>query len=215
MSEKLHSKHHGHHESGHKTHESHETLSSNEHKLLTAEVNKLEKRMESQAETKRKLKEKAEKARREIAENAQAETANAEAAKHKIEDFSKKDKEPEHYTAFEIDQELRTVTKSRELKHIQRREKPAERALSKVIHQPAVRAVSEVAGNTVSRPSGLLGGGLVALTGTTIYLLTAKHVGFQYNYTVFLALFALGFIAGVALEFLIYLATLSRRRARS
>lgn len=193
----------------------HEMLTSEEHKLLTAETHKLNKRMESQAETKRKLKEKAEHARHDIeAETAKAEKSNAEQARKQIENLNKAEKQPEHYTAFEIDTELRQVTKSRELKHIQRREKPAERAFSKVIHQPAVRVVSEAVGSTVSRPSGLLGGGIAALTGTTIYLITAKQIGFQYNYTVFLALFAVGFIAGLAIEFLVYLATLNRRRAR-
>lgn len=198
-----------------KSHQHHEMLTSEEHKLLTAETHKLNKRMESAAETKRKQREKAEHARHEIqVEEAKAEKSGAEKARKQIENFSKQEKEPEHYTAFVIDSELREVTKSRELKHIQRHEKPAERAFSKVIHQPAVRVASEAVGNTVSRPSGLLGGGIAALTGTTIYLLTAKHIGFQYNYTVFLALFALGFIAGLAIEFIVYLATMNRRRAR-
>lgn len=202
----------------HANHESREALSSAEHKLLAAETDKLNKRMESQAETKRKLKEKAEHARHDIyAETAKAEkahTSGAEKARQQIQNLNKQEKEPEHYTAFEIDSELRSVTKNRELKHIQRHEQPVERAFSKLIHQPAVRVVSEAASNTVSRPSGLLGGGIAALIGTTIYLITAKHIGFGYNYTVFLALFALGFIAGLAVEFLVYLATLNRRRAR-
>jgi hypothetical protein len=70
---------------------------------------------------------------------------------------------------------------------------------------------SEAAGRTVSRPSGLLGGGLVAFLGTTGYLYLARHIGFTYNYLVFLLLLAGGFILGVSLELLVHLATGSRR----
>ncbi len=87
------------------------------------------------------------------------------------------------------------------------------RTLSKVIHQPVVRAVSEPAGKTVSRPSGLLGGGLVAFLGTSAYLYLAKSTGMAYSYFVFIGLFVGGFVVGVALELLIH--ALSGRSKRS
>ena len=49
---------------------------------------------------------------------------------------------------------------SRELQEIRRRLPASQRALSRLIHQPTVRLVSEAAGRSVSRPSGLLGGSL-------------------------------------------------------
>ena len=85
--------------------------------------------------------------------------------------------------------------------------------MSRVIHQPVVRVTSEAIGKTVSRPSGLLGGGLVALMGTSIYLYLANHLGFKYNYGVFLCLFVVGFGLGLVLELAVYLATASRRKA--
>ena len=106
-----------------------------------------------------------------------------------------------------INTALRKITLSRTLHSIQRRENVADRTLSKVVHQPAVRVVSETAGNTVSRPSGILGGGLVAFTGSLVYLYLAKHIGFEYNFGVFLILFAGGFVLGLTLELLVHAAT--------
>lgn len=110
-----------------------------------------------------------------------------------------------------VNRELKAITLRRELKQLQRQLPAPQRALSKVIHQPVVRAVSDAAGASVSRPSGLLGGGLVALLGSTSYLYLAKHVGFSYNYLVFLLLFVAGFGVGLVLELLVWSLTRHRR----
>lgn len=81
--------------------------------------------------------------------------------------------------------------------------KPAERTFSKFIHQPTIETVSEISGKTVARPSGILGGGLVALLGTGAILYMAKHYGFEYNFFVYVLLFAIGFLLGVTLEFVV------------
>lgn len=88
------------------------------------------------------------------------------------------------------------------LKSVQRKESAPARALSKAVHQPVVRATSEVAAKTISRPSGLLGGGIAALLGGSAYLYLAYHIGFVYQPTVFLALTVAGFMVGIALELL-------------
>jgi hypothetical protein len=113
-----------------------------------------------------------------------------------------------------IDAQLKQITARQEIKNLQRKEKAPVRSFSKLIHAPIVRQASEVAGQTVSRPSGLLGGGAVALLGTSGYLYLANHMGFPYNYGVFLALFAGGFALGLIIELLVHLATVSRRKAR-
>lgn len=97
---------------------------------------------------------------------------------------------------------LKKQTLQRELQSIQRKESAPVRVLSKLIHQPAVRAVSEVAGKSVSRPSGLLGGGIAAFLGTSIYLYLAYHIGFSYEPGVFVFLLVVGFVAGVTVEML-------------
>jgi len=111
----------------------------------------------------------------------------------------------------QISRDLRQVSLQRELLQIRRRLPAPQRVLSRLVHQPVIRIVSQAAGSTVSRPSGLLGGSLVAFIGTSVYLYQARHVGYRYNYLVFLLLLAGGFVLGVALEGLVYLATRSRR----
>lgn len=110
-----------------------------------------------------------------------------------------------------VNRELKSITLKRELQLIRRKLPAPERTLSKIIHQPTVRVLSENVSQTLSRPSGLLGGGLVAFLGTSSYLYLAKHLGFQYNYVVFLILFAGGFVLGLVLELLVHWATASRR----
>lgn len=112
-----------------------------------------------------------------------------------------------------INQELRDITYRREMRHLRDKESPAERALSHVIHQPVVRAVSAATGSTISRPSGLLGGGLVAFVGSAAYLFITKYAGFRYNYFIVLLLLAAGFVLGLTLEVVVHLATASRRQA--
>lgn len=147
---------------------------------------------------------------REVAEQT-AESSATE--KGRLEELEKSGKAPEPVHPGLISRDLKHITLQRELQAIRRKLPAPERVLSRVIHQPVVRVVSEAAGKTVSRPSGLLGGGLVALLGTTSYLYFAKHMGFRYNYVIFLALFAGGFAIGVILEFIVWAATRSRRHA--
>ncbi|MEO7364059.1 MAG: hypothetical protein ABIV43_00955 [Candidatus Saccharimonadales bacterium] len=113
-----------------------------------------------------------------------------------------------------ITPELKQATKQRQLAQVQRRLPTRSRALSRVIHQPAVRIVSEAAAATVSRPSGLLGGGLLALVGSIGYLYLTKHIGMTYNYFIFTLLFVGGFVLGLLIELLVWSLTASRRRAQ-
>lgn len=122
------------------------------------------------------------------------------------------EKTPQPATHNYVNRELKAITLRRELGVIRRKLPAPQRALSKIIHQPAVRAISEGAGKTVSRPSGLLGGGIAAFVGTSAYLYLANHIGFEYNYGVFLVLFAGGFVLGIILELAIHLAMASRRK---
>lgn len=110
-----------------------------------------------------------------------------------------------------VNADLKKVTLQREIQAIRRKLPATQRALSRVVHQPIVRVLSEVTGQTASRPSGLLGGGLVAFLGSAIYLYMTKHVGFTYNYFVFLLLFVGGFGLGLGLEFIIWALTARRR----
>ena len=76
-----------------------------------------------------------------------------------------------------------------------------------------MQAASDALGKTVTRPSGLLGGGLVAFLGSGSYLYLAKHIGFQYNYFVSTVLFVIGFAIGLGLELAVWFATKSHRES--
>jgi hypothetical protein len=121
------------------------------------------------------------------------------------------EQQPAAQTPSFISKELRALTAARSLSTIRNRLPFADKALSKVIHQPAIRVVSNAGAKTVARPSGLFTGGLLALVGSSLYLYLASHIGFAYNYVVAGILFVAGFILGIAVEGLIALASRVKR----
>jgi hypothetical protein len=137
--------------------------------------------------------------------------ADAEAQPNPLEALQAAEKASQPATPSHINRELKQITLRRELQRLRRQLPAPQRLLSRAVHQPVIRAISQAVGQTVSRPSGLLGGGLVAFLGTSSYLYLARHIGFTYNYLVFLLLLAGGFILGLGLELLVHLATRSRR----
>lgn len=118
---------------------------------------------------------------------------------------------PKENTAY-VSRELKKNTLNRTLARIRKQLPASSRTLSKVVHQPVVDAVSQVGGQTIARPSGLLGGSIVAFVGSSIFLWMANHYGFTYNYLLFAILFVGGFAVGMALEFLI--AALRRKQLK-
>lgn len=111
-----------------------------------------------------------------------------------------------------IDNAIKNLRMRRNLAHVQKRLKPAQKSLSKLIHQPLVQRTSEVAATTVTRPSGLLGGGITAFIGSLIYAYLSRSAGFTYNFSMFLCFFVGGFVLGVAGEFALH--QLARRKQR-
>lgn len=107
--------------------------------------------------------------------------------------------------------ELKKMTFNRSLNNARRHMGAPSKALSKVIHQPVIERVSEVAGATVARPSGILGGGLFAVLGSAILLYVTKHYGYHYNYLIFGMLFVGGFAAGMIVE--LVLRTVIRKKS--
>lgn len=108
------------------------------------------------------------------------------------------------------DRHLKADSYKRSLKTIRSNLNTPDRVMSKVIHQPAIDAVSSAAAKTVARPSVLLGGGMGAFVGSAILLYLSRHNGFTYNYTVVFILFIGGFFIGALAELL--LKTLFRRK---
>lgn len=189
-----------------------ETVDHGEALLAAGEVEKL-----LEATTEHSSAEKAAEAATQTAAEAATQTASVEAARataESVEQANPLDKlqaseaaAADHAPVAPPSSFLKQESLKQGLKSVQRQESKPTRTLSKVIHQPAVRATSEVAAKTVSRPSGLLGGGIAAFIGGSAYLYLAYHIGFVYQPTVFLALTLAGFIVGLSLELLVRLVT--------
>jgi hypothetical protein len=97
------------------------------------------------------------------------------------------------------------------LGRIRQRLSAPERVMSKAMHNKVVDTASEVLGKTAARPSGILGGGIVALIGSSILLYMAKKYGFEYNFFIFFVLLATGFAIGLFAELLIRFVAKSKR----
>jgi len=91
-----------------------------------------------------------------------SETAEDLAAVHEAET-----EEPE--APLLVNADLKNIKYKRTLQSVRKDLKPTERVMSKVIHNPAVDAVSEVAGKTIARPSGFLAGAIFAFIGSSVF----------------------------------------------
>ena len=104
-----------------------------------------------------------------------------------------------------IDRAMRALTLKNELSQIRQRLPASQRIFSKTIHQPAVRRTSEISAKTITRPYGLLGGGILAFLGSIVYLLFAKYIGIKYNYLLFILLFLIGYVLASIIEAIVKL----------
>lgn len=111
-----------------------------------------------------------------------------------------------------IGDDLRSIVKNREVENIRRRLPSWQRPLSRLVHNPFISSTSEIAAKSISRPSGMLGGGILAFIGTAGYYFLTRRIGMKYNYSIFFILFVGGFIVGLMLEIFIYGLTIKKRR---
>lgn len=111
-----------------------------------------------------------------------------------------------------IDNTVKALRMKKSMQSIQTRLHGPNKQLSKAVHQPLVQKVSEQAAKTVTRPSGLLGGGIVAFFGSLSYVVFTQHYGYAYNYGLFLLLFVGGFIVGIIAEYAVHWLRLARRK---
>ena len=99
-----------------------------------------------------------------------------------------------------IGRDLKEIKYKRTLQSVRKDLNAPEKALSKIIHNPIVDAVSEAAEKTVARPSGLLTGSIFAFLGSSIFLYISKHYGYEYNFLLFILFFVGGFGLGLMIE---------------
>ncbi len=102
-----------------------------------------------------------------------------------------------------VNKNMKKTAYKKELTKIQHNLKKPQKAFSRFIHIDNIERVSDVGAKTVARSSGILGGGIIALLGSSIYLWMSKNYGFSYNYFVFIILFILGFFLGIVTELII------------
>lgn len=153
------------------------------------------------------------------AHKAESEPQNVEKLHQKVEQHAISGKEvtvgerevPKQQSAFGTQKELKADAYKRTLQRVRKDLSGPERKFSNVVHQPLIETMSNVAGKTVARPSGILGGGMVSLLGSGFLLYTAKQYGFRYNFLVFFLLFAGGFMLGLIAEMILRL--FRRRKA--
>ena len=78
--------------------------------------------------------------------------------------------------------------------------KPAERTVSKIVHNPKVEAISSITGATVARPSGFLYGAIFSFVFTIGFLMISKRYGYEYNAIVGVITFVIGYLVGLVVE---------------
>lgn len=87
------------------------------------------------------------------------------------------------------------------MQHIQSEMNPVERGFSKVIHNPIVERVSDIAGSTIARPNSILMGSVFAFVGVLAVYLYAKHTGFALTGFETIAAFVGGWLLGILIDF--------------
>ncbi len=110
------------------------------------------------------------------------------------------DETPEGSQPEYIDKTMKKNTLKNELTIIRHNLPTSQKILSMTIHQPLIKKASDISANTVTRPVGLLGGGVFAFVGSLVYLMLDKYIGLQYNYLFFVIFFVFGYVFAVLLE---------------
>ncbi len=141
------------------------------------------------------------------AENAKNSIQNTENLAAKVEQLAVSGKEMSRSETADtkqhpvlINKQLKDMAYSRSMTRVRKHLSLPSKLFSKAIHSKILDKPSEVVGNTVARPSGMLGGALLATIGTSVLLWVTKHYGYSYNYLAVIMLFALGMIFGLVTE---------------
>ena len=124
-----------------------------------------------------------------------------------------KDTEHPDHTIHYVTKHIKNERYKTSLSHIRQNLQPTQKIFSKVIHQPTIETISEVGAKTIARPSGLLGGGLVALFFSLALIILARRIGFVVPNSIFAITFVIGFCLGILVE--IILSSLRKIRGKT
>lgn len=86
------------------------------------------------------------------------------------------------------------------MSHVRQKLSKREKGFSKLIHQPTVEKVSDIAGKTLARPSGIVGGTIAAFIGLLSVYGVAKFAGFPLSGSEMPLFLAIGFLLGLVVE---------------
>jgi predicted RNase H-like nuclease (RuvC/YqgF family) len=123
--------------------------------------------------------------------------------KSKINKLEKNQSDVNNASVKLASKDLQKTTLRNELNHIRKELNPVDRIGSRIIHNKVVKVISTASSTTVARPSGLLGGGILALIGNLSYYAFAKSIGLKYNYLIFILLFVTGYFLATIIELLL------------
>ena len=98
--------------------------------------------------------------------------------------------------------EMKEKEYKKTLKTIQKDMNPAERTVSKIIHNPVVEKTSEVASATVARPAAILAGSLSALIVTSAIYIIAKTYGYVLSGSEWIFAFFVGWAIGLIIDWI-------------
>lgn len=151
----------------------------------------------------------------ETAEHLDIESSEKQAERARIEALEKavsvekggaeKDKKPKNAAPRRrgaISKKEKEASFKKHMKDVQAEMKPAQRAFSKVIHNPVVEKTSEFIGSTVARPNAILAGSVVAFFAVLGVYLLAKNLGYVLSGFETIAAFVVGWLIGLLYDFL-------------
>jgi hypothetical protein len=141
--------------------------------------------------------------------NEQVETHRNNVEQHAISSTEKahlgvENEQPKNTHPLIASMQLKTVAWSRQMTRTRKRLRAPDRAFSKVIHSPVIDKPSELIGNTIARPQGMLWGSVFAFVGTSVLLWVTNHYGYEFNYLLVVLLFLGGSLFGTAIEAISY-----------
>jgi hypothetical protein len=175
-----------------------------EHNVENLEAS--QERIEKSAEIGASLEKAAEKGTVESGEKTEA-TARIEALKQAISveagGAEKKGKEASGAPVRHgvVSKKEKKASYQKHMKTLQAELPPAQRAFSKVIHNPIVEKTSEVVGSTVARPNAILAGALFAFFAVLAVYLVAKHYGYELSGFETIGAFIVGWVFGILYDF--------------
>jgi hypothetical protein len=125
-----------------------------------------------------------------------------------------KQAEQSNQTMHNATKHIKNVRYKTTLTHVRHNLSPTQRVLSKIVHQSVIESISEIGAKTIARPSGLLGGGLIALIASLTVTIIARRVGFVVPSSIFAITFVGGFGLGLIVEAIFRSVKKSRKHTR-